>query len=73
MQDGPSLAMRKNKNTFFTARPAGSGTRATEFAEEIYFLSAERAEKKLSTFLIMRKNHSKEITRIYSYKIMMLP
>ena len=66
--------MRVSESMFFTARPALSGTRAAEFAEEKYiFFSAERAEKKMMYALVIRKNHSMVIKSIYSSKKVILP
>jgi hypothetical protein len=55
-------AMLGGKESLFYSPPAlsasGRFARAAEFAEEIFFFSAERAEKKKIYALMLSKRHS---------------
>jgi hypothetical protein len=56
-RDGPSFALRVSESVLFTARFA----KVAEFAEEIFFFSAERAEKKKIYALMLNKKHIRVI------------
>jgi len=59
--------MRVSEIVFFTARFA----KVAEFAEEIFFFSAERAEKKKIYALVLSKRHSRVIKCKCSHKIVL--
>jgi hypothetical protein len=59
--------MRVSESVFFTARFA----KVAEFAEEIFFFSAERAEKKKIYALSLSKRYSRVIKCRCSHKIVM--
>ncbi len=57
--------MRVTESIFFTARFA----KDAEFAEENFFFSAERAEKKMIYALVLSNRHSREAKCKCSHKI----
>ena len=57
--------MRVSESVLFTARFA----KVAEFAEKIFFFSAERAEKKKIYALVLSKRHSRVIKCKCSHKI----
>ena len=61
--------MRVSESVLFTARFA----RVAEFAEEIFFFSAERAEKKKIYALVVSKSPSRVIKCRSSHKIVLQP
>ena len=61
--------MRVSESVLFTARFA----KVAEFTEEIFFFSAERAEKKKIYTLVTHKCHSRVIKCKISHKIVKWP